>query len=414
MEKLPTQSQLLLPLLETLQELGGEEKAETVIDALNSRLNIPKEIQENYQEQDFGRWGKRKRNPWRQKIHWVRQNAVCRNLIHKNHYGYWTLTQKGEDTLCNAKAGLILIVYETPNGQALWAEAKTAAGALEDESINLIFTSPPYPILNGRKYGTFTDSEIIELLTSCAKDWKRSLKPDGSLVLNLRDVWLPKAKTGGAVRSLYQEKLLLALCEDIGFYFADRLYWKNPSHSPESNWVTVQKVRTNNDIEHLFWLGKSPNPYADTKPVLTPAKPSTLQAYKLRAKRQNFRLTRGPSGQKNNFEKQMEKVSKGEPLQVIPRNCLEISNANTKQALKQELEKAGLPRHDATMPNQLAKFFIKMLTREGDTIYDPFYGSGTTGHEAEPLNRNWIGSDKSLTHLLASAILFPQKTFLPN
>jgi hypothetical protein len=413
-KELPSRTQLLLPLLETLEDLGGSAPANKVITTLSQRLKIPEEIQAQSVEYTWEKWGTRTRYPWRQHLHWVRQDGASKGLIAKNNHGTWSLTEKGNDTLHNARSGLILVVYETPNGQAIWAEARTAAGCLKDESVQLIFSSPPYPIMRGRGYGTFTEAEIVELIVSCAHEWKRSLTESGSLVLNFKDVWLPKAQTGGAVRSLYQEKLLIALCEDVGLYFADRHYWRNPSHSPESSWVTVQKVRCNNDMEHVFWLGKGPNPQADTREVMVEAKSSTIATYKLRHARGMAGCGTGPSGQKTNFEEQMAAVADGQTPKVIPRNYHEISNANTHTKLREALLRADLPRHDAMMPLALAKFFIKLLTKPGQAVHDGFFGSGTTGVAAEELGRQWIGSDRSLTHLLGSALRFQNPQFEPT
>lgn len=400
-------------MLETLEELGGSAKANQVIETLTDRLQIPENVQSEAKDYTWKKWGTRTRYPWRQHLHWVRQEGATKGLIGKNGYGTWSLTEMGHNALHNAKSGLILVVYETPNGQAIWAEAQTAAGHLKDGEVQLIFSSPPYPILSGRGYGTFNESEIIELIVSCAHEWKRALTETGSLVLNFKDVWLPKALTGGTVRSLYQEKLLIALCEDVGLHFADRHYWRNPSHSPESSWVTVKKVRCNNDMEQVFWLGKSPNPQADNREVMVDAKPSTIQTYKLRAARGMTGTNVGPSGQNTNFEEQLAAIANGESLKVIPRNYHEISNANTHSKLREALKLAGLPRHDAMMPKELAEFFIKFLTKPNQTVHDAFFGSGTTGLAAEELGRQWIGSDRSLTHLLGSALRFPQTNFEP-
>lgn len=140
---LPTQSQLLLPVLEEIEARGGTAPAASIIDAVSDRFQIPDTVRNDWREVDCGRWGKRTRNPWRQKIHWVRQNAVSAGLLAKATTGVWTLSEKGKASLANCTPGLILTVYETPQGQALWADAITAAGALADDSVNLLFTSPP-------------------------------------------------------------------------------------------------------------------------------------------------------------------------------------------------------------------------------------------------------------------------------
>lgn len=166
-------------------------------------------------------------------------------------------------------------------------------------------------------------------------------------------------------------------------------------------------------MENIFWLGKSANPYADTREVMVDAAASTIKTYQLRAARGMKGTNIGPSGQKTNFEEQMATVAEGKPLKVIPRNYLEISNGNTHSKLRDSLREAGLPRHDAMMPAALAQFFIKMLTKQGQTVHDPFFGSGTTGLACEELGRNWLGSDRSLTHLLGSALRFPTTNFQP-
>jgi site-specific DNA-methyltransferase (cytosine-N4-specific) len=166
-------------------------------------------------------------------------------------------------------------------------------------------------------------------------------------------------------------------------------------------------------MEMLYWLSKSPNPYADTRPVMVDAKASTILTYQQRAARGVTGTNTGPSKQKTNFEEQMAAVASGEGLKVIPRNYLEISNANTHSKLKEALKIAGLPRHDAMMPEKLAEFFIKFLTRTKDLVYDPFHGSGTTAKKAEELERRWVGSDRSLAHLLGSAIRIGGAQFEP-
>ncbi|MDD2765603.1 MAG: site-specific DNA-methyltransferase [Opitutaceae bacterium] len=408
----PTQSQLLLPVMETIAEMGGSAEPSVVIDAVAERLGIPDGIKNDFRTIDTGKWGLRKRSAFRQCLHWVRMTAVTAGLISRTERGRWTLTDKGKDSLVTCQPGLILIVYETPDGQAVWADAITTAGAVADNTVNLLFTSPPYPILNGRKYGTFTEAEIVELIVRCARGWRRALMDDGSLVINTRDCWLPKAASGGTVRSLWQEKLLLALCEDVKLYFADRLWWRNPSHLPDNPWVTVKKCRCNCDVESLLWLSKGPNPRANNQNILADAAPSTIQAYVRKARRGALNHV-GPSTHNNLFEEQIGAVMAGQSLKVIPRNLLEFSNGDTHHTLTHELKELGLPRHDAMMPVKLAEHIIRFLTVKGDLVWDPFFGSGTTGVAAEKLGRRWIGSDRSLAHLLGSALRFENTTFEP-
>jgi len=57
-------------------------------------------------------------------------------------------------------------------------------------------------------------------------------------------------------------------------------------------------------------------------------------------------------------------------------------------------------KHPAPFPEQLAADHIISWSNEGDVIYDPFMGSGTTGYVAKKLNRNYIGSEISLDYCL--------------
>lgn len=410
MDNTLARGQLMLPLLATLDDLGGEASASDVIASLSDRLKVPESVRDAYAAVDCGKWGTRQRCPWRQTVHWVRMDAVAAGYIERREHGVWTLSDLGRRLLPEARPGIILTVYETPSGQVVWADAMSAAGALSDASLNLVFTSPPYPILAGRSYGTFSEGEIVELIVRCAREWHRSLAADGSLVLNFKDVWLPKQATGGAVRSLYQEKLAIALCEDVGFHFADRFIWKNPSHLPDNPWITVRKVRTNCDFENVLWFGKTPNPKADNQRVLVDAAPSTIATYARKAMR-GLKGTIGPSGHNHEFSSQILAQDAGMGFKVIPRNVLEISNANTHRDLTARLESAGLGKHDAMMPLALAEFFVNFLTEKDDTVYDPFFGSGTTGLAAHRTGRRFIGSDRSLAHLLGSALRFEAPAF---
>ena len=399
---LPTQGQLLLPTLESLAELGGQAPAAAVIDAVSTRLGIPDAVKNDFRDVDCGKWGKRRRSAWRQRLHVVRLNAVLAGLIEKHRSGYWTLSDKGRGSLVKCQPGVIVTVYTTEFGEVLWADAVTAAGALADNSVQLLFTSTPYPLAGaGRKYGNLTPAETVDLVVKCAMEWKRALRDDGSIILNLRDVWLPKAQTGGAVRSLYMEKLLIALSDECRLFFSDRFYWTNPVSMGDS-WVTIRRVRVRSSVEQLLWLSKGPNPKANNRAVMVDASPTTLETYR-RKGRTGQKAIVCPSGHKNIFEAQIAAAMAGQELKVIPSNLLRFTNSDPRTILHGRLDELGLPRHDAKMPEQLASWFIRFLTEEGDLVVDPFSGSGTTAREAERLKRRFIGSDFCLAHCLGSA-----------
>src|SRR6266542_5225113 len=96
---IPTRTQLLLPMLEELQAMGGRAKPDEVISALTDRFNIPEEVRNQRVTYTWPKWGVRTPCPWRQQLHWVRQEAATRELIGRGEHGIWTLTDKGETTL---------------------------------------------------------------------------------------------------------------------------------------------------------------------------------------------------------------------------------------------------------------------------------------------------------------------------
>ncbi len=404
---MPSEGQLVLPLLDTLREMGGGAAAGEAIDALSDRLGIPAQVRDQVQTYSWPKWGSRRRSPWRQRIHWCRHIAATRGLIDRSEKGYWRLTEQGSDSLVNCQPGVILVVYETPSGEAVWADAVTAAGALRDSSVQLLFTSPPYPLAGaGRRYGNLSEAETVELIMKCAPGWRRALTENGSLILNLRDCWLPRdVANGAAIRSLYIEKILLGLCEDAGMFLADRHIWRNPACAPTTPWVTVKKIRCGQDVEHVLWFSKTGVPYADTRAVMQPAKQSTIDAYRAKA-RTGQKAKVCPSGQKNIFEEAIAKAAAGEPVMVLPRTVQEFANSDPQVGLKRLIREHGLPTHPAQMPLELAKFWVRMVTKPGDHCYDPFGGWATLGLAAEELGRTWSISERSLGYVVGSSFRF--------
>lgn len=390
--------------------MGGSGTPDEVIPRVAERLSVSEEIQNISQVVSWEKWGKRTRYPWRQAVHWARLDAAARGLIDRSTKGVWRLTEQGEGELRDCRPGVVLILYETPNGEYVWADAVTAAGRLTDNSVNLLFTSPPYPLGGkGRRYGNLSEAETVELIMRCAGDWRRALTDDGSLVLNLKDCW---AGNGLPVRSLYIERLLLALCDEAKFFFADRHIWRNPACAPTTPFVTVQKVRAGQDFEQVLWLSKSGRPFADATQVLEPAKASTIASYLRKAARGQQART-CESGQKNVFEEQLARAAAGEEIRVLPRSVQTFANSDPMRTWKRGLTEAGLPAHPARMPIELARWWIRFLTKTGQMVYDPFGGSGTTALAAEQLGRRWISSERSLAYGLGAALRFENSNFEP-
>jgi DNA modification methylase len=391
---LPKQSQLLLPILEEINRNGGAMKAGDAIRAVTERLHVPVEHLKGTVTIERGCRKGSKYSPWRHDIEWARLQGVHMGVIDRSERGVWRVTEKGAGTLQNAAPGIVLIVYETPSGTALWAEAEAAVGSIADSTVNLLFTSPPYPLEGWRKksYGNRTGADYLGWMMGLAQNWKRVLVDDGSLVLNLADVW----QQGAPVRSLYQERLVLALCDELGLHLADHGFWHNPAKIPTSPWVTVKRVRLNAGVEHIYWFSKSQHPKANNRNVLQPYK-RAFKADRVRA--------RCPSGHLD-VARPFARDNGGS----IPHTLISASNSDSASEYFRLCRERGLTIHDARFPAQLPELWIKFLTDPGDLVYDPFSGSNTTGAIAERLGRRWIASERSLVHLQSSSCRFDPKT----
>jgi len=388
---LPSHKQLLLPVMKSIDALGGSAPAKDVVEAVADELNLPAEVRNAR-----GLVSGRKVNLFARRVRWVRQDGIRRKFLSAENYGRWDLTDAGSTYLQNARPGFVITIFETTLGQMLWATAESARAVIDDGSVNLIITSPEYPLCKPKEYGNRSEENLIDWLTELAADWKRMLVDDGSLVLNVGPVW----QRGLPTESVYMERLLLRLIDDVGFHLAQRTYFENPGKVPSSEWVTVRRVRVKNVIEPIWWLSKTENPKADNRRILLPY---SQRMQKLIAKGGQHRdwqnrTPSGHSGTKGGFGR--------DNGGSIPSNLITTTNAASNDLYHRMCRQHGLPPHPATFGDSIPAYFIPLLTDEGDLVYEPFSGSGKVPAECERLNRRWIANDRSLTYISGSKFRF--------
>jgi site-specific DNA-methyltransferase (cytosine-N4-specific) len=394
---LPGQKELLLPLLCVLNEAGGELSPNDAMDRLAEKVGIPPRLREAAVGSGRGKWLGRKRFVWKNRVAWVRMNGVERAYIDSSTRGKWRITAKAREDLLNVRTGIVLKIYETAAGTALWATAEAAAGLIGDDSINLLFSSPPYALNRPKKYGNLTGHDYINWMVNLGREWRRMLVDDGSLVLNLGHTWIP----GQPCQSEYQERILLAFLDELKFSLAQRLTWFNPSKLPVTPWVTQQRIRLNAADEAILWFGKGPRPYANTRELLTPYSAQ----HKKRMAAGTVSKQGAPSGQWAGGRSAGSGcfVDRGG---AIPKSVLVTSNSKSSDPYLRGCRELGLNIHGARMPEEMAAMIIQLTTREGDVVYDPFMGSNVVGATAERLGRRWIGSDISLAYAAGSSLRF--------
>lgn len=157
--------------------------------------------------------------------------------------------------------------YETEKGIAYQGDSRKLLEKVEKNSINLVITSPPFALRRQKTYGNKPPEEYNDWFMEFAKKVKPVLKDDGSFVIDIGGAW----KKGKPLRSLYNFKLLVRLAEgdESLYHLAQDFYWYNPAKLPTpAQWVTVNKLRAIDSVNHVWWLSKGEEPKVDTRNVL--------------------------------------------------------------------------------------------------------------------------------------------------
>lgn len=244
------------------------------------------------------------------------------------------------------------------------------------ESVALIVTSPPFGLVRKKDYGNVDAADYVEWFKPFAEAFKRVLKPNGSLVIDIGGAWI----SGQPTRSLYHYELLIMLCREMGFHLAQEFFWWSPSRLPTpAEWVTVRRIRVKDAVDCVWWLSPTPWPKASNTRVLAPYSSAMKQLLK-----NGYRAKRRPSG--HDISDKFSNDNKA----AIPPNLLAIANTESNSYYLRYCKEAGIKPHPARFPAELPEYFIRMTTDYDDLIVDPFAGSCVTGEVAERLSRRWI------------------------
>ncbi len=290
--------------------------------------------------------------------------------------------------------------YSTAYGSAYRADSLEFLRGIEDNSINLVMTSPPFALQRKKEYGNKPQWEYVEWLAEFAKEVLRALKDDGSFVLDLGGAYTK----GKPTRSLYNFKVLIHFCEDIGFHLAEDFYWFNPSKLPSPiEWVNKRKIRTKDAVNTVWWFSKTEFPKADVTKVLVPY--SDRMKKLLEDPDSFYTAKKRPSG--HDIGRGFGKDNGG----AIPPNLIQIPNSESNGQYIRGCKEVGVKAHPARFPAKLPEFFIRFLTEPGDLVVDIFSGSNTTGQVAEAEGRKWIAIDESIDYVSASSFRFIDNSF---
>jgi site-specific DNA-methyltransferase (adenine-specific) len=234
---------------------------------------------------------------------------------------------------------------------------------LKTNSIDMVITSPPYD--NLRDYGKDFTGWGEHIWKPVFEDIFRLLKEGGVCVWIVNDATINGNETGTSFRQALYAK-------DIGFNLHDTMIWvKGGGGAVGSNQCYTQ------NFEYMFVFSKG-------KPKSINLIYDTLNA--LFIKKSNSNKFFNDIVEVPKF-KQGRRKKNGEPKVEIPRPLKQFSRRNNYWYIQ---PKKGAD-HPAVFPERLVSDHILSWSNEGDTILDPFMGSGTTGIACIKLNRNFIG-----------------------
>jgi hypothetical protein len=127
--------------------------------------------------------------------------------------------------------------YRTALGAAYSGDSVEMMRSMPDQSVDLVVTSPPYALHFKKEYGNVDKASYVEWFRPFGVEILRILKPKGSFVLNIGGSYNP----GTPTRSLYHFKLLLMLCDELGFHLAQESL--SDSHSSNSGPDVIMHFR---------------------------------------------------------------------------------------------------------------------------------------------------------------------------
>jgi site-specific DNA-methyltransferase (cytosine-N4-specific) len=266
-----------------------------------------------------------------------------------------------------------------------------------------VITSPPFALQRKKEYGNRDQAEYLDWLSQFAGRVRRVLTHDGGFVLDLGGAY----EKGVPTRSLYNFRVPIRFCDDLGFFLAEDFYWFNPSKLPSPiEWVNKRKIRAKDSVNTVWWFSKSEWPKADVSRVLTEY---SGRMKKLLQDPEGFYTPKlRPSG--HDIGASSAKDNGG----AIPSDLLQIPNTESNGQYLNGCASVGAKQHPARFPAKLPEFFIRFLTDPGDLVLDIFAGSNTTGWAAESVDRRWLAFEESREYLAASAFRFLQRNIAPE
>jgi len=242
-----------------------------------------------------------------------------------------------------------------------YGDCREVLGKYPSESVNLIVTSPPYSNRRKHSYGGVNPDKYVNWFLPISKELYRILTPKGSFVLNIKE-------GANGERETYVLELILELRKQ-GWHWTEEYIWHKTTSMP-GKWPNRFRDAWERCLH--FTKDKKFNMYQNSVKV-----PIGDWAKKRMKNLSENDIVRSSSATNSGFGRNL-KNWKGRSM-VYPDNVLNFAPVCNNR------------NHSAAFPKELPSWFIKLFTKTGDTVLDPFIGSGTTAVAAIELNRNYSG-----------------------
>ncbi len=241
---------------------------------------------------------------------------------------------------------------------------------LPDDSIDLIFTSPPYADQRKRVYGGIHPNRYVDWFMPKADQFQRVLKPSGTFVLNIKE------RVVNGERHTYVIELILAM-RRRGWLWTEEFMWHKKNSYP-GKWPN----RFRDNWERLIQFNKQKkfNMYQDA--VMVPVGGWAKDRLKHLSETDK---TRDESRVGSGFGKNVSHWVGRD--RVYPNNVIHMATESSNK------------NHSAVFPVSLPSWFVRLFTQPGDVVLDPFIGSGTTAVAAASLGRRFVGIDTNAEYV---------------
>lgn len=244
----------------------------------------------------------------------------------------------------------------------LHGDSREVLKRVPDHSIDLIVTSPPYADQRKSTYGGIKPDDYVAWFMPIADELYRVLKPSGTFILNIKE------RVAAGERHTYVLELILELRRH-GWLWTEEFIWHKKNSYP-GKWPN----RFRDSWERLLQFNKQRDFTMYQEAVMVPV--GDWAKTRLRALSETDKV------------RDASKVGSGFGKKIA--NWIDRDKAYPTNVLHLATE-CGNKEHSAVFPEALPEWFIKLFTKEGDWVLDPFLGSGTTSAVAQRLNRHSIG-----------------------